>query len=379
MELILCLYISLLIIFSVIYSAYLGIFLSGLSIINNERNTNKLSVSVIVPARNEEKNLSSCLESLLNQSYPKDLYEIIVVDDESDDSTATIVKNFQQRNTNVILKSTSGIETKLLSKVNALNCGLKEASNNIIFITDADCIAPFHWIEEIVSMFTNNVGLICGFSAILDKDEKSIWIKFQAIENIIFLSLCAGGINTKLVIGATGQNMAFKKDEFLKFGGFEIMEDISAGDDVILLNNWTDLSKTAIKFFTSPGSIIKVKPIRNLKDLFNQHKRWLSVAPKLSVKIKAFYLTITTLNLLIIIGLILLFFSQKVLIVLTLALIMKFTVELSIAFKGLSFYKRFDLLPYYFFYELIQILFLFVTGLAATFTRVSWKKRNFQV
>ena len=87
MELILYLYISLLIIFSVIYSAYLGIFISKLTRINNERNINNLPVSVIVPARNEEKNLSSCLESLLNQSYPKELYEIIVVDDDSDDNT----------------------------------------------------------------------------------------------------------------------------------------------------------------------------------------------------------------------------------------------------------------------------------------------------
>ena len=377
MELILYLYISLLIIFSVIYSAYLGIFISKLTRINNERNINNLPVSVIVPARNEEKNLSSCLESLLNQSYPKELYEIIVVDDDSDDNTATIVKLFQQRNSNVLLVSTSEIKTKLLSKVNALNCGLKEASNNIIFITDADCISPFEWIEEIVSLFTNNIGLICGFSAIIDKYEKSIWIKFQAIENIIFLSLCAGGISSKLVIGATGQNMAFKKEEFLKFGGFEIMEDISAGDDVILLNNWMELSKTAIKFCTSQGSIIKVKPVRNLKDLFNQHKRWLSVAPKLARKIKIFYLTITSFYLLIITGIILLCFFPQLLTLLTLSLLIKIIFELSITIKGLHFYNRFDLLPYYFFYELIQIPLIFIAGLAATFTKVSWKKRSF--
>lgn len=377
MELILYLYISLLIIFSVIYSAYLGILLFGLTRINNEQNIQKLPVSIIVPARNEEDNLSSCLESLLNQSYPKELYEIILVDDDSDDNTATIVKKFQERSSNVLLTSTSGIKTKLISKVNALNCGLKEASNNIILITDADCIAPFHWIGEIVRMFTNNVGLICGFSAVIDKNEKSIWIKFQAIEYIIFLSLCAGGIGSKLIIGATGQNMAFKKDEFLKFGGFEIMKNISSGEDVILLNNWMDLNNTAIKFCSSKKSIIKVKPVKNLKDLFNQHKRWLSVAPKLARKIKIFYLTITSLNLLIITGIILICFFPQLLIFLTLSLLIKIILELSITIKGLHFYNRFDLLPYYFFYELIQILFIFITGLAATFTKVNWKKRSF--
>ena len=91
MELIFYLYISLLIIFSVIYSGYLGIFLFGLTRINNEQNIQKLPVSIIVPARNEEDNLSSCLESLLHQSYPKELYEIILVDDDSDDNTAAIV------------------------------------------------------------------------------------------------------------------------------------------------------------------------------------------------------------------------------------------------------------------------------------------------
>ena len=138
-----------------------------------------------------------------------------------------------------------------------------------------------------------------------------------------------------------------------------------------------ELSKTTIKFCTSQGSIIKVKPVRNLKDLFNQHKRWLSVAPKLARKIKIFYLTITSFYLLIITGIILLCFFPQLLTLLTLSLLIKIILELSITIKGLHFYNRFDLLPYYFFYELIQIPLIFIAGLAATFTKVSWKKRSF--
>jgi len=379
MEILFYLHITFLAVFTALYSNYFRIFLHGLTKIKITHNAEKPRVSVIIPARNERENIGSCIESLLNQSYPKNLYEIIVVDDESEDDTRAIVEKFQLGNSNIKLATTVGVKSKLIGRVKALNCGLAKASNEIVFITDADCKASYCWIEHTVGLFSECVGLVCGYSAIDDEKEKNLWIKFQAIENIAFLTLCAGGINTGLVIGATGQNMAFRKNEFLKIGGFEIMQNVHTGDDVVFINNWKDLSGSAIKFSKSIESIVKVKPIRNISDLFNQHKRWLSSMPRLVRRVQLFYLTISILNILIIIGTVSLIFSSKLIIFLSISILIKLISELAIVLKGLSFLKRYDLLPFYFFYEIVQIPFIIICGVASVFTKVRWKERSIKV
>jgi hypothetical protein len=195
----------------------------------------------------------------------------------------------------------------------------------------------------------------------------------------MFLTLCAGGIGAGLVIGATGQNMAFKKNEFLKIGGFENMQGISTGDDVVMVNNWKDNSSSSIRFITKMESTVKVKPIRKIVDLFNQHKRWLSSLPYLVRRVKLFYLVISSLNLLIILGLILSILSTEIIMFVFSGILIKIIMELSIVIKGLSIHRRYDLIFYYFFYEIVQIPFIIICALASIFIKVKWKERKYKI
>ncbi|NCX96771.1 MAG: glycosyltransferase, partial [Chitinophagia bacterium] len=101
-------------------------------------------ISIIIPARNEQKNIDACIDSILAQRYPQDLYEIIVVNDHSEDDTAAIVKHYNDsRITLLELEDHLPIGKQINAyKKEALAAGIAQAKHPLIITTDADCIAP---------------------------------------------------------------------------------------------------------------------------------------------------------------------------------------------------------------------------------------------
>jgi len=110
-----------------------------------------LKISVIVVCYNEEKNIAECLESLVNQSYPKDSYEIIVVDGNSEDSTREIVTRYAEKQDFIRLI----IEPKRYTAMTR-NAGIVNAKYDHVAYTDADCVVPEGWLEVIAEGFLRN-------------------------------------------------------------------------------------------------------------------------------------------------------------------------------------------------------------------------------
>jgi glycosyltransferase involved in cell wall biosynthesis len=100
-------------------------------------------ISIVIPARNEARRIVLCLHSLLNQSVSPERYEIIVVDDGSDDDNADVAKC---NGAKVICQSKKGTAA-------ARNRGIEEARGDIVLLTDADCIADEHWVERLTLPF----------------------------------------------------------------------------------------------------------------------------------------------------------------------------------------------------------------------------------
>jgi len=111
-------------------------------------------ISVIIPARNESQNIGACLQSIINQSYAKELFEVIVVDDHSTDDTAAIVTAFDLPNLKLIaLKDfvdANGINSY---KKKAIEIALRQSSGDLIVTTDADCIVPANWLQTIAAFY----------------------------------------------------------------------------------------------------------------------------------------------------------------------------------------------------------------------------------
>ncbi len=122
-------------------------------------------VSIIIAARNEEKNIGKCIKSLVSQTYPQNKFEVIITDDHSTDQTVPIIKSFSEDNIRVISLADFTGNNKINSyKKKSIETALKFAKGELIVTTDADCIAPQKWLETLVSFYKKQDSGIYRFA-----------------------------------------------------------------------------------------------------------------------------------------------------------------------------------------------------------------------
>ena len=147
----------------------------------------KTRITVIIPARNEEKNIPACLDSLCKQDFPKDLLEIIVADDHSTDNTAAIVNRYTDQGISLLSleKEMTGVDGMGGSKKAALAAGIKKAAGTLIVTTDADCIFPQQWLSTLVAFYEANKPVFIAAPVKFSREQNALHI-FQSLD---FLSL----------------------------------------------------------------------------------------------------------------------------------------------------------------------------------------------
>ncbi len=326
------------------------------------------SVSVIVAARNEVKNIQDCLKSLSELDYPDGKLEIILVDDESKDKTEEIIRNYIHDKSNSSLINLSEINSGLIGKTRPLAEGIKKAKGEIIFITDADCVVPKEWVKTIASFYKKDVAMVNGFT---NQKVNGIFSGMQAID-FIYLLFVAGGIaNLGKPVSCIGNNISFRKSVYEELGGFENL-DPSVTEDFLLINEIRKLKKYKVIFTLSKGSLVTTEPCKTLSELTSQKKRWAVGGTKAPVHglfiITWAFITsaLTILTPLFFSTVWLYLFSFKLLIDLF-ALIM--------VHKELGITKQLKYFPFFFIYQLIYIVALpFVVLLNR---KVSWKGRKY--
>lgn len=179
----------------------------------------ELKISVIIPAYNEEKLIARCLQSLEDQSYNKDNFEVIIVDNGSSDDTVKVAKSF-------------GVKVYSFTDVRnpsaARRFGITKAKGNIVAFTDADSIVTRGWLKTIDKLLYNQQLVCIGGRVLPDKNDNG-WIKtiFVMYDFSFELSNALG----KPIMG--GYNMAMKKDEYEQVGGLDV--NLSSGDDFDLV------------------------------------------------------------------------------------------------------------------------------------------------
>lgn len=225
--------------------------------------------TVIVAARNEEKNINNCLASLNNLTYPHGKLEIIIVDDFSEDGTGNIINEFI-KDKPLFKKITPDLNSNLKGKVNAIASAIKISKGNIILLTDADCEVTGTWAVTLASYYKNDVGVVNGFTLI---NNGNIFSAIQGIDLVFLLSAASGSINMKYPVSCIGNNMSFRKEAYLETGGFENFP-FSVTEDFMLLHKISGLKKYKIIYPLLKESCIISKPCSGLKELINQKKRW---------------------------------------------------------------------------------------------------------
>ena len=274
-------------IFSVsFYSIYIYFFYRGLN--KNHNNTSKCDakVSVVIPARNEEKNILVLLNSLNSQNFDKNKFEVIVVDDFSTDNTFKIASDFCQTNSNFRIIQNESYDKKYSPKVMAQSKGVMNSKNEIIFMTDADCELNQNWISSVLKQFDDNTAIVTGVT--LFKNNKNNF--FHTIQQLDYSShnaICAGSLGNDLIVNANGTNLAIRKSALEEVGGILKVSKYFSGEDSFLAQLFTN-TKWKVKFTFDNDSIVKTNFVNNWSEYFNQRIRWSAQTLNYPLPIKIF-------------------------------------------------------------------------------------------
>jgi len=227
--------------------------------------TNEIFVSIIIPARNEGSNIRQLLSDLENQTYPD--FEVIVVDDHSEDHTKEIVESYAEGNSRYRILTNSGVGKKA-----ALTLGVRSAKGSIIITTDADCRVSGEWISSLLNCFHNN--RIKMVIACVKMEANSLFSDLQALE---FASLIGSGMamaSWKFPLMCNGANLAFRKSVFEEVGGYQGNFHIPSGDDEFLMRKVLKAYPDGIEVSSSRHSVVTTLPNQSIKELFQQRIRW---------------------------------------------------------------------------------------------------------
>lgn len=249
-------------------------------IINHNSNQEKIFISVIVPARNEEKNIIALLETLKKQSYPSGLFEVLVIDDFSTDKTAELVSNYQVENIKLISLRDFVAENTINSyKKKAIEVGIESSRGELIVTTDADCLVNKNWLLTIASFYDKYKPEMIVMPVSIIHTSSFISL-FQTIDFMCLQGITAATVNNNFNGMCNGANLAYTKKGFNEVDGFKDINHIASGDDMMLMHKIAQKNKSAIKYLKSDHVIVETQPVNRLSEFINQRIRWASKADK---------------------------------------------------------------------------------------------------
>jgi glycosyltransferase involved in cell wall biosynthesis len=234
----------------------------------------RISISVIVCAKNEAENVVRFIPLLAEQDYPD--YEIILIDDASSDNTLEIFEEFEKQYSNVRLVKVQNNEAFWGNKKYALTLGIKASKKDYLLFTDADCYpSSKDWITTMSSQFTMHKTIVLGYGA-YEKVANSFLNKIIRFETMLTAVQYFSWAKTGRPYMGIGRNLAYKKEEFYNVKGFINHMKIRSGDDDLFINEIAKSKNTAICY--SPESFTYSQPKTTFKAWFTQKRRHVSTA-----------------------------------------------------------------------------------------------------
>lgn len=237
-------------------------------------------ITVIIPARNEEENIAVCLDSICSQSYPKDLFEVLVVDDHSTDNTAAIIKLYDARNVKLIsLKDFIPAGEINSYKKKAIEVAVAQSTGELIVTTDADCFVKENWLQTIAAFYEAYDPAFIAAPVAIDCSNKFIEF-FQALDFMTLQGITGASVHKKIHSMCNGANLAYTKKAFEEVNGFAGIDHIASGDDMLLMHKIYKRYPDKVMFLKSKEAIVQTAPVNSVAAFFNQRIRWASKADK---------------------------------------------------------------------------------------------------
>ena len=238
------------------------------------------NLTVIVCAKDEEKNIEACTRSILAQDYPQNKFTIIAVNDRSEDKTGNILDTLSQDHSHLKVLHLSTCPEGVSPKKNAISQAIKICTTDYVVATDADVQHKKGWLRTYGSLCEEKVGAATGICLYRKDTFKSkweeTWQSMQTLENLSY-SMAHGG------------NMMFRKDLFVDEKAFK--NHIVTGDDSDIVYE-AQRRKYKVLFNAHPESVVQVVPESRIKDVINQRIRWASHTMKATLPVVILGLTV---------------------------------------------------------------------------------------
>lgn len=228
-------------------------------------------VSVLVAARNEEKNLTACIEALVQSDYPQDRILILIGNDQSTDNTGLIAREFEKKHKNIKVIDIVDDDSGLKAKARVMAQLDKQAVGEFYLITDADVQVNPGWVKAMLGSMKPEIGVASGTtmvvgSGFMGRMQQLDWTYFMGLLNVISYS----GIPAT----AVGNNMIVRATAYWQTGGYSNIR-FSITEDYKL---YSEICKKGWKWnnIMSPGTLAFSAPVSGIGTLMHQRKRWLS-------------------------------------------------------------------------------------------------------
>jgi len=338
---------------------------------------NNTKVTIIIPARNEENNICNCLESILKQTYPLALMEVIVVNDHSTDCTEELVSSYKNPIIRLInlQEHMSASETQAFKK-KAIEVAIEQSSGELIVTTDADCLAPADWIKCLV-LFHNQQHAAFIAAPVRMTDQSSLLSIFQSLDFITLQGITGASVYKKIYPMCNGANLAYSKSAFEAVNGFEGINTISSGDDMLLMQKMNKKFPEKIYFLKTRDAIVSTQPAADWKSFFQQRIRWSSKADKYdNQKIFLTLLFVYAFNLCLIIFFVAACWNIHWLFIFIMLITAKTIAEFGFVHTVAIFFGQGYLMRYFFFLQPLHIAYIVIAGTMGKFGTYEWKNRK---
>jgi poly-beta-1,6-N-acetyl-D-glucosamine synthase len=335
------------------------------------RDVKDVYISVIIAVRNEEKNVTGLVGYLARQSYPKVLFEVIIVNDHSTDNTLNILNTLTSDLTVKILQLPEGIT----SKKKAIEAGIKEASGELIVTTDADCSMGEFWLQSFASFYRETGAQFIAAPVKMD-GHFSLLDTFQSLDFLAMQAITGASVNNRFHTMCNGANLAYTKSAFLEVNGFEGIDEIPSGDDMLLMHKIYSSDPNKVLYMKNTEAIVSTHPESSWKNFLQQRIRWASKAVHYKDKRIFYVLAITYLvnvcYMVLAVAAIVQIYWLSFLLLLLLA---KVLIEFPFVNAPAIFFQQQKLMKYFPFLQPVHIVYIIISGWLGRFGSYEWKSR----
>jgi cellulose synthase/poly-beta-1,6-N-acetylglucosamine synthase-like glycosyltransferase len=350
----------------------------------------KTKFSVIVPFRNEAENLANLLQSIAALEYPKNFFEVILVDDDSEDNSVKVITTIKSKKTfgctSTSLSEHAQGDIKIIRnnrisnspKKDAITKALKMAQHDWIITTDADCVLPKYWLDAFDEFIQTNQPN-CVVAPVTYNDGSSFLKRFQILDILSLQGATIGGFGLKLPFLCNGANFAYRKSMFESVDGFSGNDNLASGDDIFLLEKFKKANSKKIFYLKSEKVIVTTKSVSNLSTLIQQRLRWASKTshnPNWFSKLVGLIVFLGNLACIVILPIFLFgLITPRIGLAL---LVIKFSIDFLLLFKTSRFFKQENVLFSYVWSCIIYPFFCVYIAVLSLFKPYKWKGRTFK-